>query len=121
MLVEDVGPISRMRSDSSDRRCLSKSFHPLECRGTRLALAPRAPLELSPPPKRLRISRIPSLSLRLEDESLRIRRRRSLCLGCLGSLEFYTPLDRGALLDRQSACKDISTNGGSLSQFNAAR
>src|SRR5260370_33430756 len=68
MLVEEVGPMSRIRSDSRSRRCFSISFHPLERRGTRPPPAPLAPPAVSFPRKRLRIALLvpPALSLGLE-------------------------------------------------------
>src|SRR5665213_2058937 len=118
MLVEDVGPISRTRSDSCVLRCLSSSFHPLEWRGTRLPAAPLAPLELSLL-KRLRMCPLPFLlCLRLQDESFgRSRSRNRRCLRHRSRLtgarlQLHFPFEHGALFDGEPTRDNVSRERG---------
>src|ERR1700730_7869909 len=122
MLVDEVGPMSRIRSDSRSRRCFSISFHPLEWRGTRPPPAPFVPPAVSVPRKRLRIALLvpPALSLGLESEC-GTGWRPTRCRSRTSRHQFDAALDDCTLFDREPAGKDVPAHHGGLPQFDPSR
>src|SRR5664279_972272 len=124
MLVDDVGPISRTRSDSSPRIRCSIWSHPLECRETR-PFSVAAPPALSLPPKKLVIPPLPSRSDQVQDRSVR--------RGILGAGQARRDLRRRGLqqlnlalharifFNRQPPGDDVSLHHRRLTQINPPR